>query len=198
MSRRDIMPYYMDGKFAPLVQHYNLNASESFLLGEPVSVNADGELTESADRPVDADFLGIAASDGDTTNAGGLATARNPGGAQFTDGQVVTTGDLIPVWVCDTNTLLVTSNFSSGGAAFGDVAPARSNIGDQATLDLISGSWGISLAVGGGADIVRIHDVLSADGRSLRRDNSLTGAKVVFSVVASQNNTLGTADAPVA
>ena len=199
MARHDIRVGIYPGDGRPLMQDFRLNAGETFLVGEPVSQNADGELTESADDPVDADLLGIAGSDGDTTNAGGLSTLRNRFG-QFTDTRVVSTGDMIPVVIPDGLILFRTANFSSGGAAFGDVAPAAANVGDEVGLSLIGGSWGVDISATN--NIGRIVDVLETTlGISLQMKTpaaTRTSRVVIFSINASQQNSFGTVDAPVA
>lgn len=199
MARFDIRIANVVGNGIPHVVHYRLNAAETFLCGEPVSVNADGELTEAADDPVDADLLGIAGSDGDTTNAGGLSFLSNRFG-QFTDASAIATGDLIPVIVPNELIFWQTSNFSSAGSAFGDVSPAAANVGDEAGLSLISGDWGVDISASN--NTVRIVDVLEPlSGLSLQLFTppaGRTGRIVVFSIVARQLATLGSADAPVA
>lgn len=187
MALQDIMPYDNPHGGHCRIMEFRLNASETFLQGEPVAVNADGELTESADDPVDADLLGIAATGGDTTASTGSIDPNT--------GNVITTGGMVKVYMPDANQTFITSNFSSAGSAFGDAAPAVANLGDEAGLSLISGSWGIDISATN--NLCRIVDILDADGASIQRSGG-TGTKVVFVIVAHQNNSLGTADAPAA
>jgi hypothetical protein len=170
------------------VQHYRLNASETFFEGEPVAVNADGELTESADDPVDADLMGIA--------QGGPGAGRtNP-----KTGVNWATGDMVPVVIPDQNTYFITQNYSAAGSAFDDTAPALANIGDEAGLSLISNSWGVDISATN--NLVRIVDVLDDQKNSVQEAGTTVSTGniyyVVFQIVAHQSTSLGTADAPAA
>ena len=89
MAARDIMQWSSPHGGHPRVQRFRMNLGEDFLRGEPVSVNADGELTESANNPADADLMGIAME----PHAAG---AINPA-----TGAAHTTGDLITVAIPD-------------------------------------------------------------------------------------------------
>jgi hypothetical protein len=178
MAARDIMPWNGPNGQYPRIQHFRINASEGFFDGEPVAVNADGELTESATEPVPADLLGIA--------LGGPGAARNPA-----TGNAWATGDLAPVCVFDSNHYFITSNFTAAGSAFDDTAPAVANLGDQASLALISGSWGIDAGPSTNDATCRIIDILNARKESIQvtGETLSTGDLyyVVFVVVAHQN-----------
>lgn len=73
--------------------------------------------------------------------------------------------------------------------------PAFADIGDEVGLALIGNDWGLSQA--GASNLVRIMDVLDIDGRSVQESGG-TGVSVVFVIVAHQNLSHGTADAPAA
>ena len=194
MARNDILP--LDDMQDRICRPFRLNASETFVLGEPVSLNADGELTESADDPVDGDFLGIAAMDGDTAATNGLSAARFRLGS-ITDTGIVTTGDLINVWIHQPGLHYSTPNYSSGGSAFGDVAMALADIlGERGGLSLISGSWGFDLTVTN--FIARGMDVRDRNGVTLQLNTNGTGRKVIFTVGHYQLITAGNLDAAIA
>jgi hypothetical protein len=165
-----------------------MNASETFGVGEPVAVNADGELTESADDPVDADIMGIAMA--------------GPGGVDLNPetGNAYTTGDMIPVAIPDQNTYFICSNFATDGAGT-QAAPAVANLGDEAGLTLASGVW--SVDVGATNNTCRIYDILDDQKRSIQKSGVTLAATdtfyVVFGILSHQSN-LHTAgvDAPAA
>jgi hypothetical protein len=188
MARQDIMPADSPIGGHCRVLEFPLNASETFVEGEPVSVNADGEVTESADNPAAADIMGIAATGGDTT--------AGTGTIDFATGNIITTGAMVKVFIPDQNTIFRTRNFTVAGVAFGDTAPAASNIGDEVGLTVIGGSWGLDVA--GGTNTCRVIDVLDADGNSVMRSGA-TGVEVHFQIIAhmSQPNA-GVVDAPLA
>lgn len=185
MARFDIMPYRggSQGTIIPPVEHYRLNASETFVEGEPVAVNADGELTESADDPAAEDVIGIAAMSGDTagvTNTIGIYRKRvgmfSPGASP----NLPQTGDMIQVWEAYQGHTFVSSNFATDGAGT-LVTPTLANaLGERAGLTLASGQW--SVDTGTTNFLVRIVDVLDANGRSLQNGGG-TGARVLFKFV---------------
>lgn len=195
MAARDIMPLL--GPHGPYsqIQYFPLNASETFLIGEPVSVNADGELTESADDPVDADIMGIALA----------PVGTGAGFENWRTRAAYTTSDLIPVVIPDPTTLFITRNWSVAGSAFNDTAPAASNIGDEAGLSLISGVWGVDISATN--NTVRIVDILNARKISiLETRETLTTTTVgglaqyfiVFKITSHQSSSAAAGDAPVA
>ena len=162
------------------VQHWRVNAAEGFFRGEPVSVNADGELTESADDPQDEDIMGIAASDGV------VGTTYD-----FKTGTAMVTGALIPVIIPDSNTYFVCNNFGTTSEQF-DQDLVVANLGDEAGLELVSGTWGIN--TGAANNTCRIIDLLDADGNSIQ-DSGGTVVQCVFLIVAHQSVVV---DAPAA
>ena len=188
MARFDIMPYRggSQGTVIPPVEHYRLNASETFVEGEPVSVNGDGELTESADDPAAEDMIGIAAMSGDTaglTNTIGIYRKRvgmfSPGASP----NLPQTGDMIQVWEAYQGHTFITKNFATDGAGT-LVTPTLANaLAERAGLSLTSGQR--SLDVGTSNFIARVVDVLDANGRSLQNGGG-TGVAVLFKFVTDE------------
>lgn len=193
MAAYDIMPASSPDGGHTTVRHFRLNAAETFQVGEPVAVNADGELTESADDPVDADLMGIALAPGADPSTG--TAFDNP-----RTGAAYTTGDMIPVVIPTPTTYFRTTNFSAAGAAFNDTAPAAADIGDEVGLSLIGGAWGVDQAAAN--NTCRIVDILNERGQSIQdTGETLTTADtytIIFQIVAHQSVSLGAADAPVA
>ncbi len=182
MARNDIVVWKSPHGGHTMTEHFPLEASETFRKGEFVSLNTSGELTESADDPVDADLLGVAAGDGDT----GI---ENP-----LTGVDYAADDFIPVYLPDTHTIFKTGNFATDGAGT-SAAPTADNIGDEAGFTLASGVW--SVDVGATNNLARIMDVLDANNDPIISSGN-AGTQVTFVIVAHQNNSLGTADAPSA
>lgn len=186
MAFNDIMPWQGPHGGDVRRQHFRLNAAETFLRGEPVAINADGELTESNDDPVEADLLGIAAAPGDNTTNDDTPSATvvqtsmtypttaNDG---FPD-----TGDLIPVYMPDHTNYFITSNFGSTSEGFAET-PALADIGDEAGLELVAGVWGIN--TGASNNTCRIIDVLDVNKNSIQQ-SAQPGLFVVFIIVAHQ------------
>lgn len=186
MSARDIMPWNGPSGQYPRVLHFRLNASETFAEGEPVAVNADGELTESASTgPVPADLMGIALA--------GPAASRNPA-----TGNAWATGDMVPVAVPDSNTLFITSNYTEG-TAFDDAQPTAAVLGDQAGLVRLSDVWGIDNGQDANEGVAQIVDVLNSQKESIQvtGETLASGSQyyIVFRIVAHQG-TPDSAEAP--
>jgi hypothetical protein len=144
----------------PMVAHFPIAAAATCVAGEPVRLNTAGELVEATTDPATGnDFLGYLTVSGDTvgaTDANG--TFRNLVGA-FTPGTgFPVSGDLVSVVIPNSSTHFITANFDATTAGFGDV-PAKTDVGDGAGLQLVSGSWGIAK---GGAQNVRILQVLDS------------------------------------
>lgn len=181
MAKFDIMPYrgVNQGNVLPAPEWGRLAAGESFTVGEPVAVNAGGFVTESASNPDAVDFIGIAASCGDTVGATDpIGTFRTPFG-QFTPASspnLPTTGDDVTFWRAKGSTKFVTANFSTGGVGV-LVTPTAAEIGDAIGLRLNGGVWFVDNS-GGTTKIGRITDVLDAKGVTIRK-SGFTGVKVV-------------------
>lgn len=187
MAKGDIMPYRggSQGTVIPPVEHYRLNASETFVQGEPVSVNADGELTESADDPVAVDFIGIAAESGDTAGVTDTIGIFRKEVGLFAPGaspNLPTTGDMIKVWEAFQGHTFIAQRFATDGSGTA-ATPALANIGDRAGLTLASGNW--SVDTGQSNFICRIVDVLDANGRSVQ-ESGLTGSRVLIKFVTDE------------
>ena len=155
------------------VGHFRVNASETFWRGEPVALNADGELTESADDCVNDDLLGIALENGNLTS-----------GRDWKTDTTKVTGATIPVALADHLTLFITSNFGASSESFGST-PALADIGDEVGLELCTNVWGVNQ--GATYNSCRIMDVLDANFESLQINTGGTGVYVVFSIVGHQN-----------
>lgn len=187
MSKFNIMPFRGadQGSILPPTERYRLNASETFTIGEPVSVNADGELTEAADDPAAEDVIGIAASSGDTvgtTDTIGIYRKRRGMFAPGVSPNLPVTGDQIPVWEVSKGHTFIANVFATDGAGTA-ATPAAANIGDRAGLTLTAGVW--SLDTGCTNITARIVDVLDANGVSLQEQGG-TGVYVLFKFVTDE------------
>jgi hypothetical protein len=170
------------------VRHYRVDAGQTFLRGEPVGVRDDGQLNECADPAAFGGIIGIALADAvvDTT-------------IDWRTSIAMVENATIPVALANMDTEFITSNFTNAGSAFGDAAPALADLGEEVSVDVISGVWGISQAGAAATQIARIMDVLDANFESVQ-DSGGTGVYVVFVIVGHQLATddAGAADARVA
>lgn len=176
MSARDIMPYDSVHGGHTRTMRFPMKASEVFFVGEPVSVDVNGLVTESADNPADTDFAGFAVEGPGASNV-------NP-----KTGTTYATNDPIALWVPQFGDTFITKSWSSGGSTFDDVAPLITNVGDECGLSLISNVWGVDINASN--KLVRIVDVLDVQKRSIiRTKNTVTIGDtyyMIFSVIASQ------------
>jgi hypothetical protein len=175
------MPF--DGPHGPhaRVQYFPLAAGAAFEEGEPVRLIAAGEVDDVAGTQISSNdnIVGFAAGTGDTTNASGLGSFRVFSLGQFTPGDgAATAGDLVGVYMPDPSTYFITARQSADGAAF--AAPVATIIGDEAGLIELGGNWGVDTSGAGAENVVRVMDVLDADGVSI----SLSGGAGVFTVFA--------------
>ena len=188
MAQNDIVVWKSPhGGHAEINRGY-LDASETFLTGEPVRVTADGTISESPDDPTNDDIIGISAGPGSTA-------VRNP----ETNANYTTNDNVFYSRAAD-QTLFATQNFATDGAGT-QAAPAQTNIGDEAGLTLASGVW--SLDVGTTNNVCRIEDVLNSQKDSIvKTGETLTAADefwVVFRILAHQDtHDTGAVNAPPA
>ena len=167
----------------PTIAHFPVAAASTFVAGEPVRLNTGGELVEcSTDPATGNDILGVAMTSGDTVGA------TDPNGASrqllgsFTPGTgFPVSGDMVPVIVAGPDTWFLTSNFDSTTAGFGDT-PAKTDVGDGAGLQLVTGTWGIAM---GGAQNVRVLQVLDANYNDIAYSGG-TGKHAVFVFTSGQ------------
>ena len=177
MASLDIMPFSSPLGGTVTVQHGYLDASETFLTGEPVRITASGTISEAADEPVDSGIVGISAQPGSTA-------VTNP-----KTNENYTTNDLVSYWPAHPTQLWVTKNFATDGAGT-QAAPAQTNIGDQCGLSLTTGTWSLDTGVAAGAMICRVVDVLNSQKESIVTAGTTLAATdtfyVVFQIIASQ------------
>lgn len=192
MAKGDIMPYQGrdEGSVLPPIRSFRLNAAETFVQGEPVRLNVDGELAEAGDDPGVDDFIGISAESGDTVGAtDAIGRFRDPR-YQFTPGanpDLPATGDMIRVWLPVPGSTFVAKYFATDGAGT-QAAPALSNIGDEAGLTLAGGIY--SVDVGTANNICRIVDIIdgtSGDSLQATGGTPTTTSRIIIEFVTSQN-----------
>ena len=180
MALNNILPFTANGAGG---SHYEirwfqcLDASPA-VTGEPVVVDSNGFLDECADDP--SQIAGIAA--GVPVNGFSGATLNYPLVNGLNPDRAIAAADALPVIMAGPNQLFITNTLLSNGSAFA-TTPTLAHIGDFASLDLISGVWG--LRPGGGTNqFCKIVDVLDARGRSLSTPfaNPGTGVSTVFKV----------------
>ena len=176
MGARDIMPWNSPTGGHCRVQHYRVDASQTFFEGEVVYLNADGELQESADEPVPANVTGIA--------LGGPGASINP-----RTGVAWATGDLVPV-ALPGDTYFITPNFTTNGSAFDDAAPTVAMLGDPLALALIGGVWGVDQGPDTNDSTCRLIDILNEQKESIQVSGETLATTdvfyIVFQIVAHQ------------
>lgn len=190
MATLAISPFAGGHSGSPDVEWYPVG-TETFNAGDPVGLDAAGELDTLADDPTAANLLGIACTSGDATDG---VTFRTPGFGPFnaSDPQTPVAGDMVGVWIPTSEDRFITSNFSAAGSAFGDVAPVAADVGDEVSLALIGGVWGVTQA--NSNNVARITRVLDEDKNDVKVTGN-TGVWVVFRILASMNTS---ASAPTA
>ena len=170
------------------IDHKPLNAAESFVRGEPVQINSDGELAESGDDPVAVDFAGIALDSGDTVGAtDAIGTFRQSIGQsqQGASPNLPTTSDATKYHKVSIGSTVESGNFATDGA--GTLAtPTQANaIGLGAGFTLNGGVYSIDVGVTN--NVLVITDVLDNNGDSIaNRATNATGVTVVATVTACQ------------
>lgn len=147
MAARDLMPYISPRGGSTLTSAYPIGAGETFLQGEPVVLDANGNLTISGSNP--AAVLGIAAENYED------AGSHLDTGAYGTP--VAVTGRKITIYRPTDDQLFITQNFATDGLG-NATTPAATDLGDQAGLILNGGFW--VLDTGAGNKICEVEDVL--------------------------------------
>lgn len=181
MAVNDLLPWLSADGGTHQVMQGRLKASESYLLGEPVYINAAGEISESGDDPDSPKFGGIAAHSADTT-----AATRNP-----KTRLVYAAGDLVSFWVFHIGDLIVCQNFATDGAGTA-AAPLVANLGDEAGFTLSSGVY--SIDVGTGSELVRIVDILNSRKEPVIQTGETLLSTDTFYVIAAVVATQFTAE----
>lgn len=181
MAKNDIVVWRSPKEL--VVAHFPVAASSTFVAGEPVRLNTGGELVEATTDPATGnDLLGFAMVSGDTVGAtDGNGAFRHKIGA-FTPGTgYPVSRDQTAVVMPGPDVWFLTANFDATTAGFGDT-PAKTDVGDGAGLQLVSGTWGIAK---GGNQLVRILQVLDSNYNDIALSGG-TGKFVVFVVNAAQ------------
>jgi len=168
MAANDIMPYQEHSQSHRRVA-FDLNDSAAFRVGEPVELNASGEVIEAASALTTAtDIFGIAAEDSlavdGSTNRRSLDAADN----------------MVTVW--PGGQLFKTARFTIDGTNAG--TPTQLHVGDSASLQLISDVWYLDINAAGPC---RIMAVLDVNGKPMQHPQAGTGVWVVFDLVATEN-----------
>ena len=141
MALNDILPIAYYGRKAPPTREYTVAATQTLARGEPVLLNANGQIEECADNP--SAVIGIMAE-----SASSLAENSR-----------------VPVWlISNTETLWLCATAARNGAGT-SVTPDVTDIGDQCGLILLSGSW--IADTGAGNKIAEVVDVDDGLGRSI-------------------------------
>tara|TARA_Y100000310_G_scaffold344025_1_gene454597 strand:- start:2285 stop:2869 length:585 start_codon:yes stop_codon:yes gene_type:complete len=176
------------------IDHYPLNASEAFDIGEFVTLNTDGEVAVMADEATPDGVIGIAATGGDTTatasSATGVGIFRYTTLGDFVPGDnAAQTGDMVAVRLFVPQTKYASRNFATDGAGT-DVTPTTALAGGQeAEYFVVGGVHGLDVGGAGAANTGLITDVLDTNMTPIELSQG-TGVWVVFRPVHHQLNKL--------
>lgn len=170
MAANDHLPYTENGA-GPRRVAFDVNATATFERGEPVRMNAAGEVVEGTSPIIiDTGIYGISA---DSSLDGAGVNINAAGGQGFTNGQVT---------VYPADGLFKTARFSTGGAGVA-ATPTQAHVGDAAGFVLTGGVW--FLDIGTATTIARIVAVLDENGQKVEISGG-TGVWVVYQIVNSQ------------
>ena len=181
MAHRDIMPFISPSGQTIDIQHYPMNAAETFVAGEPVRVDADGNVATCVDDATIAGFMGIALAPSPFSIQGTL-TNRDP-----QTGAAYATGASIPIAIARQGCRFISDNFSTGGGGVA-VVPTLAVIGDTVGVIVTGGVWFFDVGLTAANMMFRITDVLDANKNSLKdpRFSGNVGVFVVADVTANQ------------
>ena len=162
MAARDLMPYKsFNGADLPKFQG-PINASESFGEGEPLTWNAQGELTEALTIP--ATVAGISAVQ-----------------ATVVDGTAFAAGTVITVYGVPDDQLFICRNYSSGGSGVAATPTAGNAIGVTAGLVLTGGTWFVDTGAANQiTEIMDVIDLTTGDSISNPLISAHTAGAVIF------------------
>lgn len=183
MSANDFAPWtsHMGGHIQ--VAYAPMNAGETFRVGELVSINADGELTESVDDPVPMDFAGIALAPAGYSISGTAVSTNPMTGANFT------TGDPCPYVKALPGQQFITANFATAGGGVTVMplayATAYALIGEAAGASFTSDVWFVDSGGTGDRELFRIEGFLDAQKTNILWSRA-AAAYVIVTVVQSQ------------
>jgi len=163
MAARDIMPFISNQNSHR--QDGLADAAATFLVGEPVQIEADGQIIEAATQPI---------IDGDPPGAVGIAAVS---AASITVVQGTLTNQHVPYYPFDYETEWVSRNLFSGSDTL--VVPLATHVGDAVSLRRTAGDvWGFDIAGAATTESFVILRVLNTDGRDLGRSGG-TGVTVI-------------------
>ena len=168
MAARDLMPH-VSPSGSPLTSAYPVAAATTILVGEPVVLNAGGELVLAGTNP--AAVLGVAAES--SVRSG----SHLPGGAYANT--TFAAGRKVTVYKPTDDALFKTLNFARDGAGTA-VTPAQTDLGDQAGFTLVGGVW--MLDTGAGNLIAEVEDILDAQGNPIA---IAAGQSILFGVATT-------------
>jgi hypothetical protein len=134
MSARDIMPWHSPLGGHTAVGQFPLKASETVLIGEPATVDANGLVAQCSTEPDSHQVAGICVTGGDTT--------ASTGSVDWRTGNIITTNGLVSMVLMTPGQRFITPNLSLAGTTFSDTAPTQALVGKGGSLCLIGAVWG--------------------------------------------------------
>lgn len=167
MAAYDIMPFRSSHGGHIGVETYQLAPSQTFNQGEPVLVDANGQLAIAADMP-DPDL---------PTSVVGIAAEPAQGMATSATGVTNATDSPRSVFQLHRDNEFITKNFGTTANSFTGTMD-QTNIGDIVNIEVNASVWGINSAGGGTNRDFVVTQVLDANKNPVT--GSATGTYVVF------------------
>ncbi len=168
MAENDILPYKAAGGGHCRVGSGSIDTSASFLKGEPVELDANGDLIEATDEPdvsgsaaIGSSGLGIAMSGAAATAIAGLrdVTSTSRSDAQDENVQLAYTE-----FLKGDEYVIPAANFASDDNTSLNDTVAETNKGDLCSLRTDGTDWGVCVHTDSSNRQFRITQLLDADG----------------------------------
>ena len=172
MSEFDIMPYSAAGGQFSQIGSGRVDATATFLRGEPVEIDVDGSVIEASDEPSVTNYLGStgapAAIGGKAIGialAGAVETGTN-GSSDGTQATAQSEGVQVPYAQFHRGDLFVVpaERFTEADDTTFDGTVAAANVGDLCSLRTAGGIWGICVHTSSENRNFSVYKLLDANG----------------------------------
>ena len=173
MSEFDIMPYSSSGGQFSQIGSGRVDATATYLRGEPVEIDADGSVIEATDEPSVTNYLGStgapAAIGGKAIGialAGAVATGVN-GASDGLQATAETEGVQMPYAQFHRGDLFVlpAARFTEADDTTFNGTIASTEVGDLCSLRTAGGIWGICTNTASENRNFSVYKLLDADGK---------------------------------
>ncbi len=176
MSEFDILPYRASGGGHCQINTSSVEGTATFLKGEPVEVDADGDLIECTTEP---SVNGLNSADGTPLEIGdriiGFALAGAASTAEFASDGLQTTAETENVQLPYAEIhrgdqfIVPAARFTAADSDTMDGTVAAANVGDMCSLRVTGGVWGVCVHTTSLNRDFRIIELLDANGEIAAR-----------------------------